>query len=109
MVASLLKETLQSLNKPVSRLSYKGKAATYFTFQRILIQPVGYADDESSNELHTFRVDLFSKSDFTTLLKSTLEALKAAGFTISSVDPEIYENDTGFYHVPITINKLEEE
>ena len=57
--------------------------------------------------LHTFRVDLFSKDDFTDLLKSTLEVLKQAGFTISSVDPEDYEKDTGFYHVPITINVME--
>lgn len=109
MIESLLKQALTTLNKPVSRLVYRGNAQTYFTFQRILIQPVGYADDESTSNLHTYRVDLMTKKDFTTLLKSTLEALKAAGFTISSVDPENYDNDTGFYHVPITINKLEEE
>ena len=107
MTANTLKTALESLGKPVHRLTYSGKARTYFTFQTVISQPSGYADDESTHMLHTFRVDLFSKDDFTDLLKSTLEVLKQAGFTISSVDPEDYEKDTGFYHVPITINVME--
>lgn len=108
MVADKLNTALKSLGKPVGRLKYEGKADTYFTFQTIISQPSGYADDESTHTLHAFRVDLFTKKDFTTLLSNTITALKQAGFTISSVDAEIYENDTGFYHVPITINVMEE-
>ena len=108
MVANTLKTALESLGKPVRRLHYSGNAKTYFTFQTVISQPSGYADDESTTTLHTFRVDLYSKDDFTDLLSSTLEVLKQAGFTISSVDPGIYENDTEFYHVPITINVMEE-
>lgn len=109
MTEVCLKQALDTLGKPVTRLSYKGEASTYFTFQRILIQLVEYADDESQCELHTYRVNLFTKNDFTKLLKDTITVLKNAGFTISSVDPETYESDTELYHVPITINKLEEE
>lgn len=108
MVADKLNTALKGLGKPVSRLIYKGKAETYFTFQTVISQPSGYADDESTHTLHTFRVDLYTKKDFTALLSDTITALKQAGFTISSVDAEIYENDTGFYHVPITINVMEE-
>jgi hypothetical protein len=108
MVTDTLTTALKSLGKPVSRLVYKGKAETYFTFQTVISQPSGYADDDSTHTLHTFRVGLFTKGDFTTLLSNTLTALKQAGFTISSVDAEIYENDTGFYHVPITIKVMEE-
>lgn len=108
MVANTLKTALESLGKPVRRLKYSGNSKTYFTFQTVVSIPSGYADDESTTMLHTFRVDLYSKDDFTDLLSNTLSALTAAGFTISSVDPEIYENDTELYHVPITINVMEE-
>jgi hypothetical protein len=115
MVSELLKGALKALGKPVYRLVYNPKdqknkvsPQTYFTFQTILSQPSGYADDDSTATLHTFRVDLYSKLDFSQLLSDTLTALKQAGFTISVVDAEMYENDTGYYHVPITIKIMEE-
>lgn len=115
MVTDTLTAALKSLHKPVYRLAYtpktdreKRKPTTYYTFQTVVSQPIGYADDDSTATLHTFRVDLYSKSDFTQLLADTLTALKQAGFAISTVDAEIYENDTGYYHVPITITILEE-
>lgn len=115
MVSELLKNTLKALGKPVYRLVYNPKdqknkvsPETYFTFQTVLSQPSGYADDNDTVTLYTFRIDLYTKLDFTQLLSSTLTALKQAGFTISTVDAEIYENDTGYYHVPITIKIMEE-
>lgn len=115
MISEVLNMALKSLQKPVYRIVYNPKdhknkvsPETYFTFQTIISQPSGYADDDSTATLNTFRVDLFSKKDFTKLLSDTLNALKQAGFTISSVDAEIYENDTGYYHVPITITIMEE-
>lgn len=115
MVTDTLTTALKSLRKPVYRLSYnpktdreKRQSSTYFTFQTVVSHPSGYADDDSTVTLHTFRVDLYSKTDFTQLLADTLTALKQAGFAISTVDAEIYENDTGYYHVPITITILEE-
>lgn len=103
-----LKSTLNKLGYPVSRLIYQGEAKTYFTFQTVLSKPISYSDDDSEGIEHTFRVNLFTREDFTDLLKLTLTTLKTDGFTISSVDPEDYENDTGLYHVPITI-KIEED
>ncbi len=35
------------------------------------------------------------------MLRRTKQALQAAGFYGIVVDPEVYESDTGFYHVPI--------
>lgn len=106
MVTELLTSTLKSLKKPVNRLVYKGKEDTYFTFQIINSQPSGYADDDNTIVQHVFRVDLYSKKDYSQLLNTTITVLKQAGFIVS-VDAEIYENDTGFYHVPLTINYME--
>lgn len=116
MVIDNLKAALLSLGKSAYRLAYtppdndlkKKPPETYFTFQTVLSQPSEYADDDSTATLHTFRVDLYSKLDFTQLLSDTLTQLKRAGFSISTVDAEIYEYDTGYYHVPITIKIMEE-
>lgn len=115
MVTDTLTAALKSLRKPVYRLAYNPKAdrerckpSTYFTFQTVVSQPSGYADDDSTVTLHTLRVDILTKEDSSQLLADTLTALKKAGFAISTVDAEIYESDTGYYHVPITIKILEE-
>ena len=107
MVDEKLNSALKGLGHPVSRLYYTGKAATFFVFQRILSKPDGYADDDNTVTAHTYRVDLYSKSDFIALLNQTVSALKNTGFTVDSIDAEIYESDTGYYHVPLTINFLE--
>jgi hypothetical protein len=112
-MADILNKTLKSLGFPVKRIVYKLKKGeslpdTYITFQRIVSTPDGYADDESTFENHTFGVHLFTRGDFTELLKQAKAAVKAAGFTISSVDTEIYETDTGLYHVPMIIKWMEE-
>ena len=108
MIDEKLNSTLKSLGHPVSRLYYTGKAVTFFVFQRILSKPEGYADDDNTLTVHTYRVDLYIKSDFITLLNQSVSKLKKAGFSVESIDAEIYESDTGYYHVPLTINFLEE-
>lgn len=116
MVTDTLKQALNSLNKPVYRVAYNPKEEdinkpipeTFFTLQNIFSQPSGYADDDSTVTLHTLGVDIYTKSDFTELVSNTITVLKQAGFTISSIDTEIYEYDTGYYHVPITIKIMEE-
>lgn len=115
MVTDTLTAALRTLNIPVHRLTYSPKAGrdkhypdTYITFQTILSKPTEYADDDSTVVLHTFRVDIYTSKDFTKILSQTIKALKQADFTISEVDGEMYENDTGLYHVPITINFMEE-
>lgn len=115
MISELLTSALKTLGKPVYRLARTPKGSqnrispeSYITFQTVLIQPNGYADDDNTTTLHTFRVNLYSKVDFTQLLINIISVLKQAGFTISTVDAEMYENDTGYYHVPITIKYLEE-
>ena len=79
----------------------KGKAyCTYYTY---LEHDVVYADDEPQ-EAETFgTVDIFCKGDYKSLLQDVKGRLCSAGFIIGDVGPELYENDTGYYHVPVNI------
>lgn len=106
-VDSILKSTLDTLNVPVERLLYKGNASTFIIFQLVYSHETGFADDDSTGTEYTYRVDIFSKNDYISLLRRTIQALKEAGFYGITVDPEVFENETGYYHVPIEIKYME--
>lgn len=100
-VDALVKSTLAALCPNVARLLYRGKAGTFFTYQLVLSQDRDAAEDEMQGTEYIYRVDLYSKRDYIALLRRTKRALKAAGFYGIVIDPETYETDTGFYHIPI--------
>lgn len=100
-VDALLKTTLAAQCPKVARLVFSGKAGTYITYQLVLSQDRDAADDDMQGTEYTYRVDIYSKRDYMALLRRTKRALLAAGFYGIVIDPEVYESDTGFYHVPI--------
>lgn len=100
-VDALLKTTLDALCPNVARLVFSGKAGTYITYQLVLSQDKDAADDDMQGTEYTYRVDIYSKVDYMALLRRTKRDLQAAGFFGIVIDPEVFENDTGFYHVPI--------
>lgn len=106
-IDSLLKMTLEGLGVPVERMVFTGNAPIFFTYQFVLGADTSFADDDSEAEEFSYRVDLYTKGDFFALLRRTKQALKAAGFYGITVDPEIYERDTGYYHVPIEMKYME--
>lgn len=103
MVDTLVNTTLEELGYPVARLFYGGEADTFITFQIVSCRGVDAADDANTREETIYRVNIYSKGDYTSLLESTMAALKAAGFRGITVDSETYEKDTEYYHVPIQI------
>ena len=105
-VDCLLKSTLDALCPNVARLFFRGKAGTYITYQLVSSEDMAAADDETHGTEYTYRVDIYSKRDYIALLRRVKQALKAAGFYGLVIDPEVYEQDTGFYHVPIHTNDL---
>lgn len=100
-VDKLVKSTLTALCPHVARLFYGGKAKTFMTYQLVIASDIAPADDEMQGTEYTYRIDIYSKQDYISLLRRTKQALKAAGFYGVVVDPEVYENDTGYFHVPI--------
>lgn len=100
-VDSLLKTTLTAICPDVERLVFRGKAETFITYQLVLVQDNDPADDEMQGTEYTYRVDLYSKVDYISVLRRTKQALQAAGFYGIVIDPEVYEMDTKYYHVPI--------
>ena len=108
-----LKADLEKNGYPAVRLVWKSKQAqqkpaTYYTFQRVSRQAAVEADDEVNEEVETWYVRLITKADFENLLDTTVKNLREAGYIVSSVDQEQYEEATGYWIVPITVKKVKE-
>ena len=102
-VDTILKSALEGLGVPVERLQMqkKDKPETYITYQLLYSRERAHADDDNEAEEIGYRVDIYAKADYIALLINLKQALKAAGFFGTSVDPEMFERDTGYYHIPI--------
>lgn len=102
-VDALLKSTLDSLCENVARIYFDGKACTFITYQLVYSQGIESADDSVSGTEYTYRVDIYSQKDYMSLLSRTKKALRGAGFYGIITDPEVFERDTKYYHVPIEL------
>ena len=106
-VDSILKALLDALGVPVARLKYGGRAACFIVYQLVVGRDTFFSDDEEGAQEYTYQVHIYSKSDYFDLLQRLVAALKAAGFYGITIDTETYEQDTGYYHVPVEIKYME--
>ena len=102
-----LKALLLSCCNEVARLKYNGKADEFITYQIVTVLDSNYADDNNETIDHSYRIDIYSKGNYMTLLTNVKAALKAAGWHSIEIDLETYEQDTGYFHVPVDAKFLE--
>ena len=102
-VDSTLKALLDKLGVPVARLKYNGRAACFITYQLVVGRDTLFSDDEEGAQEYTYQINIYSKTDYFALLQRLKTALKAAGFYGITINAEVYEQDTGYYHVPVEI------
>lgn len=93
----LIIDTLKSLNVPTAFLKYTGSSTTYIVFFVLNEQGELFADNDEISTQYNIQIDIYSKSDYTTLVASVKNALKAVGFK-RTYAIDIYENDTNLYH-----------
>lgn len=108
-INKLIIETLKPLNIPIARLKYIGNAETYIVFQEYLEQGEGFSDDGEEITGRYIQINIFSKTDYTSLVNNVKTSLIGVGFMRTS-EYEIYENDTGFYNkiIRFKYNEYEE-
>ena len=107
-VDELVKTTLESWANPVERLIYTGKAETFITYQIVVGLDTHFSDDESGAEEFTYRADiLFPRGLYRRNAERKSGALKEAGFYGITFDPEVFEENTGYYHVPVEFKYME--
>ena len=86
---------------PIAFLSYTGKADTYLTYYTWHEEADNFYDDEHHAEIAYGTIDIFTKSNFKNILKKVKIKLKEMGFTWTDNGSEEFEQETGYYHVPV--------
>lgn len=97
----LIKDTLSPLGIPVSLQYYNGSETTYITFFSYLDKGELYADDEEVATGNYIQIDIFSKGNYTNIVKQVIKLMKKAGFIKKPSGPELFEDDTKIYHKPL--------
>lgn len=106
MIGKLLIDTLTPLNIPISFQRYSGNVETYITFHEYFLGGEEFEDDEEAYTSHYIQIDLWSKSDYTNLVKDIKDLLKVAGFNrLNEID--LYEEETKIYHKGLKFYYLE--
>ena len=86
---------------PISFLNYTGDSDVYLTYYTWFDKPENFYDDENHAEISFCTIDIYSKGNFKNILEEVKTKLKENGFTWTDNGPETYEQDTGYYHVPV--------
>ncbi|WP_019278814.1 hypothetical protein [Clostridium botulinum] len=103
----LIMDILKPLKIPVSFQKYTGRKDTYITFHEYFTGGEEYEDDNEVLTAHYVQVDIWSKTDYTNIVKEVKEKLTSVGFKRLS-EADLYEKDTRIYHKGLKFYYLEE-
>lgn len=88
---------LSGIGVPVQFQHYSGDASTYITFFTYLDKPEQHADDRETITGYYVQIDIWSKADYTELVKQVHERMTSAGFKKQNFY-DLYEEDLKIYH-----------
>lgn len=94
---------LSPLNIGVYPLFAPSKSDSYIVFYTYNEKTIVFGDDEPIYETTSGSVDIYTKKSYKQLLKETKQLLKSNGFNVSQ-GAEMYEQETGYYHVVLEIS-----
>jgi len=101
----LIVDTLKPLNVPIAFQKYSGTASTYITFFIYNEQGEAWADDAEIQTGYYVQVDVWSKSDYTTVVNDVITAMQNEGF-IRTYASDLYESAANIYHKAIRFNYM---
>ena len=106
-IKSILGNSIIVDNKsiPVEHLKYKGESKTYITWT-FLDETSGLnANDELLYSVCPIDIDIFSDSNYLSIVKEIKKIMKENEWIWTGDSPEMYEEDTGLYHRTISFEK----
>lgn len=101
---SELKKILK-LDVPVAHLNYKGKEKAYVVWTIIDETPLSASDDEIDYSEVTVDIDIYSESNYLSLMSSIKKIMKDNEWLWDGDSSEMYEEDTKLYHRTCTFVK----
>lgn len=105
-----IESLLSDIGVPVAFMFYEGSADTYITYMQLDKDSAIAGDDEVLGCVQYYDFDIYSKSNYLSLVSSLIETMVAAGWTYqpSRDSPDLYERDTKYFHKTICLAKESE-
>ena len=95
---------------PVEFLVYLGHASSYVTWAQVDGNNSLTGDDELMGYADYYDFDIYSKGNFLPIIEAVKELLTANNFVlqVSKCSPDMYEEETGYYHKTLCFGILRE-
>ena len=89
---------------PVSFMRYKGNGTTYVTWMQYDMDNSYAGDNELLGYVGYYDFDVYSKDDYTNIIEAIKNTMKDNGFMFqpSRCSPDMFEDETGYYHKTIS-------
>lgn len=109
-IERVLNNQTTGLGVPVAFMFYDGNAETYVTYMQLDKDNVLAGDDAILGCVQYYDFDVYSKSNYLTVVTNLINKLTAAGWTYqpSRDGPDLYERDTKYFHKTICLAKESE-
>ena len=93
---------------PTAHLKYEGKAERYIVWSITGTTPALSGDDEQLYGITTVDVDIYCKDNYLEFLAEVKRLMKLNEWIWTEDSPEMYEEDTGLYHITASFEKERE-
>ena len=90
---------------PTAHIKYKGKETTFVTWTITGNEPALSGNDELLYSICTVDVDIYSKGNYLSVLAEVKRLMKINGWLWTGDSVEMYEDDTGLYHITASFEK----
>ena len=96
---------VDGVSVPTAHIKYKGKETTFVTWTIIGSAPALSGDDEQLYGITTVDVDVYSKGNYLKVLAEVKRLMKMNEWLWTNDSVEMFEDDTGLYHITATFEK----
>ena len=96
---------VDDVNIPIAFIKYFGKAETYLTYQSIGNNPATSCDDKTTHSKDTIDIDIYTKGNYLKIMEEIKKLMLINDFVWDGDSPDMYEQDTGYYHKTILFVK----
>ena len=97
--------TVGGASVPTAHIKYKGEETTYVVWTIISNTPALSGDDEQLYGIVTVDIDIYSKGNYLKVLAEVKRIMKINEWIWTEDSTEMYEDDTGLYHITATFEK----
>jgi hypothetical protein len=97
--------TIKGEEIPIAHLRYKGKSKKFITWTLLGEAPSLSANDEPLFSVCPADIDIFSDGNYLDIVKEIKKKMKNAEWVWVGDSPEMFEEDTGLYHLTCSFEK----